>query len=210
MPIPLLIAVSCVVSYLLGAIPTGYIAGRLLKNIDIRGHGSKNMGATNVFRTLGKKAGTIVLLIDILKGVLPVVISGGLFGLSQPIFLVLMGVIAVAGHNWTIFLGFKGGKGVATSLGVLIGLSIVLPGIRLVLMWTMGTWITLFLISGFVSLSSIVASVVLPIAMVYYNAPFEIKVMSILLCVFVVFRHQANIHRLINHQENRVKLPWLK
>ena len=207
---PLSIAVSIIVSYLLGAIPTGYIAGRILKNIDIREHGSKNMGATNVFRTLGKGPGITVLLIDILKGILPVVVSAHLFDLRQPLMLVLFGITAVIGHNWTVFLGFKGGKGVATTLGVLIGLTIEVPGIRPVLLLTVAVWLVLFLLFGYVSLASIVAGVALPVLMVYFNAPFAIKVMSILLCLFVVFRHRTNITRLAQGQENRVKLPWFK
>ena len=114
-------ALSLVLAYFIGAIPTGYWAGRLLKGIDIREHGSKNMGATNVLRVLGKGPGIAVLLIDILKGVLPLTLIANLLGISDPLTLVLIGIAAVAGHNWTVFLGFKGGKGVATSLGVLIG-----------------------------------------------------------------------------------------
>jgi glycerol-3-phosphate acyltransferase PlsY len=106
---PLSIAVSIIVSYLLGAIPTGYIAGKLLKNIDIRQHGSKNMGATNVMRTLGKGPGIAVLLIDIFKGILPIVIFANIFDLREPLVLVAIGVASVIGHNWTVFLGFKGG-----------------------------------------------------------------------------------------------------
>ncbi len=210
MPMPLSIAVSILVSYLLGAIPTGYIAGRMVKNIDIREHGSKNMGATNVFRTLGMWPGIVVLLIDILKGVLPVVVFANIFDLHQPLVLVAIGVTAVVGHNWTVFLGFKGGKGVATTLGVLIGLAIEIPGIRPVLALTVAIWFVVFLLFGYVSLASIAAGVVLPVLMVYFNAPFVIKIMSILLCVFIVLRHRANITRLGSGQENRIKLPWFK
>lgn len=210
MPMPLSIAVSIILSYLIGAIPTGYLAGRFLKNIDIRQHGSKNMGATNVMRILGKGPGIVVLLIDILKGILPIVIFSSIFDLNEPLVLVVIGIMSVIGHNWTVFLGFKGGKGVATTLGVLIGLTIEISGIRPVLLITVGVWLVIFLISGFVSLASIAAGVALPVLMVYYNAPFALKVMSILLCVFVVIRHRANITRLAQGQENRIKLPYFK
>ena len=132
------IAFSCVIAYLVGAIPTGYWCGRLVKGIDIREHGSKNMGATNVFRVLGKGPGIIVLIIDICKGIIPIMVIANGFGFKDPLLLVLAGVIAVAGHNWTVFLGFKGGKGVATTLGVLFGLTMQVPGIRPVLFLVVG------------------------------------------------------------------------
>ncbi len=207
---PLSIVVSIICSYLIGAIPTGYLAGRILKGIDIRQHGSKNMGATNVMRTLGKGPGIAVLLIDILKGILPLVVFANVFGLDQPLVLVAIGVMSVIGHNWTVFLGFKGGKGVATSLGVLIGLAIEIAGIRPVLGLTIAVWLLVFLPSGYVSLASMTAGVALPVLMVYFNAPFALKVMSIVLCIFIVLRHRANLARLAIGQENKVPLPWLK
>ncbi len=210
MPMPLSIVVSIICSYLIGAIPTGYLAGRILKGIDIRQHGSKNMGATNVMRTLGKGPGIAVLLIDILKGILPLVVFANVFGLDQPLVLVAIGVMSVIGHNWTVFLGFKGGKGVATSLGVLIGLAIEIAGIRPVLGLTIAVWLLVFLPSGYVSLASMTAGVALPVLMVYFNAPFALKVMSIVLCIFIVLRHRANLARLAIGQENKVPLPWLK
>ncbi len=204
------IVFSLGLAYLVGAIPTGYWCGRLLKGIDIREHGSKNMGATNVFRVIGKGPGIIVLMTDVLKGMVATTLIPSLFGLSDPLPLVLCGVAAVAGHNWTIFLGFKGGKGVATSLGVLLGLAMVIPGMRPVLFFTLATWAGLFLGFGYVSLASVAAAVALPIFMVIFNAPFVLKAMSILLCLFIVFRHRSNISRLIKGQENRVKLPFHK
>ena len=202
------IAFSVVAAYILGAIPTGYLCGRLLKGIDIRQHGSKNMGATNVFRVLGKGPGIVVLLIDIVKGIVPTTLIANALGLNDPLVLVLIGTVAVAGHNWTVFLGFKGGKGVATTLGVLIGLAVQIAGIRPVLFLTLGAWLVLFLLSGYVSLASVAAAVALPVLMVAFNAPFPIKVMSILLCLFIVLRHRSNISRLINGQENRIKFPF--
>lgn len=206
----LAIVISVILAYIIGSIPTAYWFGRVFKNIDIRTQGSGNVGATNAFRVLGKKIGSIVLVIDILKGIIPTTIIPNLFGLTDPLVLVLLGVVAVCGHNWTVFLNFKGGKGIATSLGVLIGFAIQLSGIRPVLLIVMGTWTLLFLLSGYVSLASIIAAIVLPISMIYFDAPFAMKIMSILLCIFVVVRHHSNIRRLIEGRENRVNLPFFK
>lgn len=203
-------AINIIIAYFLGAIPTGYWAGKILKNIDIREHGSKNMGATNVLRVLGKGPGLTVLLIDILKGVVPVAVVARLLGLYDPLVLVLVAVAAVAGHNWTVFLKFKGGKGVATTLGVLIGLAIQIPGLRPVLLLTLLVWAAVFFPSGYVSLASITAAVALPVLMVVFNAPFVIVLMGIALSILVVLKHRANISRLLKGQENRIKLPYLR
>ncbi len=206
----LFLAVSAVLAYLIGSIPVAYIFGRVLKNLDIREHGSGNMGATNAFRVLGKGPGTIVLILDIIKGIIPVTIVANAFGLGDALSLVIIAVAAVAGHNWTVFLGFKGGKGMATSLGVLIGLAIQLPGLRIVLGLATLIWLVLFLSLGYVSLASISAAVALPILMVAFEAPFPMKAMAIVLCVFIVFRHRSNIKRLVKGQENRVSFPFRK
>lgn len=201
---------SIVVTYLIGAIPTAYIFGRVLKNLDIRKHGSGNVGATNAFRVFGKGPGVAVLIIDIVKGIIPTTLVADIFGLTDPLALVIIGLVAVAAHNWTVFLNFKGGKGIATSLGVLIGLTIQIPGLRSVLFCVLLSWITIFLVFGYVSLASIFAAVVLPSSMVIVNAPFVLIVMSIVLCTFIVFRHRTNITRLLQGKESRVKLPFHK
>ena len=206
----LFLAISALLAYLIGSIPVAYIFGRLLKNLDIREHGSGNMGATNAFRVLGKGPGTVVLILDIIKGIIPVTFLANAFGLGDALSLVIISVAAVAGHNWTIFLGFKGGKGMATSLGVLIGMAIQLPGLRIVLGLATLTWLVLFIIFGYVSLASIAAAVALPILMVTFEAPFPMKVMAIVLCIFIVFRHSANIRRLAKGQENRIAFPFRK
>ena len=206
----LYLAISAVLAYLIGSIPVAYIFGRVLKNLDIRENGSGNMGATNAFRVLGRGPGTIVLILDIIKGIIPVTILANAFGLGDALSLVIISVAAVAGHNWTVFLGFKGGKGMATSLGVLIGLAIQLPGLRIVLGLSTLVWLVLFIAFGYVSLASISAAVALPILMVAFEAPFPMKVMAIVLCIFIVFRHTANIKRLAKGQENRVAFPFRK
>jgi glycerol-3-phosphate acyltransferase PlsY len=206
----LFLAISVLLAYVIGSIPIAYIFGRVLKKLDIREHGSGNMGATNAFRVLGRGPGTAVLVLDIIKGMIPVTVIANAFGLGDSLSLLLIGVAAVAGHNWTCFLGFKGGKGMATSLGVLIGLALQVPALRTVLAIVTLIWLVLFLASGYVSLASITAAIFLPVLMVVYDAPFPITLMAIILCVFIVFRHRSNIKRLCRGQENRVFLPSYK
>ncbi len=197
-----------IVSYLIGSIPTAYLFGKWLKGIDIRQHGSGNVGATNVFRVLGKEAGIAVLALDILKGVMAVAIVADLLGLIENVHRIIMAICVVSGHNWTVFLKFKGGKGIATSLGVLIGLTARIVSIRPVLLVTVLVWVICFLVTAMVSISSIVAAVVLPIIMVVTNQPLEIIILGIIFCIFVVLRHRPNIKRLLNGQEARVPLPF--
>lgn len=198
------------ISYFLGAIPTAYITGRILKNIDIRKHGSGNVGATNVFRILGKWPGIVVLVLDILKGVVAVTSVGDIFALTEVGQRVLLALVAVVGHNWTVFLDFKGGKGIATSLGALIGLTVKIAFIRPVLLFTLLIWLAVFFATGFVSLASIVASIFLPVIMVWTNQEFPLVVLGAILCIFVVVRHRPNIKRLWDGQESRVPLPYFK
>lgn len=201
---------AVVFSYLIGSIPTAYIFGRLYKNIDIRQHGSGNIGATNVFRVLGKIPGITVLLLDIIKGVVPVVIIGDALGANAVWQRLLLAVAAVCGHNWTVFLQFKGGKGIATSLGVLIGLTIKIASIRPVLLWTLAAWIAAFLATATVSIASILAAIVLPLSMVFTSQPLEITCLGIVFCVFVILRHRPNIARIFAGQEPKVPLPFRK
>ena len=204
------IVLSVVITYFAGAIPTAYIFGRILKGIDIRKHGSGNIGATNAFRVLGKGPGAVVLAIDVLKGLVPLVVLANIFGFENPLILVFLGLVAVAGHNWTVFLNFKGGKGIATSLGVLIALAIQVPTVQPVLLVTVGVWVVVFLLSGYVSAASILAVVALPITMVIWSVPLPIIIMGIILCIFIVFRHRPNIQRLIEGKEPCVLLPTHK
>lgn len=201
---------AVVFSYLIGSIPTAYIFGRLYKNIDIRQHGSGNVGATNVFRVLGKVPGTIVLLLDIVKGIVPVVIIGDALGAQAVWQRLLLAVAAVCGHNWTVFLQFKGGKGIATSLGVLIGLTIKIASIRPVLLWTLAAWTAAFLATATVSIASILAAIVLPLSMIFTAQPVEITCLGIVFCVFVILRHRPNITRIFAGQEPKVPLPFRK
>ena len=206
----LFLAINVLLAYLIGSIPVAYIFGRVLKGLDIREHGSGNMGATNAFRVLGKGPGIVVLILDIIKGIIPVTLLANAFDLKDPWSLVLIAVAAVVGHNWTVFLGFKGGKGMATSLGVLIGLAVQFLVLRIILLWVLIVWLGLFLLFGYVSLASIVAAIVFPVLMVAFLEPLPLIMMSIILCVFIVFRHRSNIKRLAKGQENRVNFPFRK
>lgn len=205
-----MIFLAALISYLVGSIPTAYIFGKLYKGIDIREHGSGNVGATNVFRTLGKGPGFLVLFIDILKGVLAVVCVGDWFQLERVFQRIVLAVAVVSGHNWTVFLKFKGGKGIATSLGVLVGLAVKFAVLRPVLLWTVLVWIVCFLITAIVSISSIAAATALPIIMLVTNQSLEVVLLGVIFSVFVVVRHRSNIYRLLHGQEKRVPLPFHK
>ncbi len=199
-------------SFLIGSIPTGFWLGKILKGIDIRKYGSGNVGATNVFRVLGKQWGVVVLLIDIFKGIFAVVFLPILIGKSQAtdeVLRIALGISAIAGHNWSIFLGFKGGKGVATSLGVLIGLAVALGQLRLVLLFSIVIWLSIFLITGFVSLASIICALFLPVLVIILTKSKVLIIFSLLVAFFGLLRHKSNISRLLEKKENRVKFPWL-
>ncbi|MFH0828410.1 MAG: glycerol-3-phosphate acyltransferase, partial [Candidatus Omnitrophota bacterium] len=150
------IIISIFISYLVGSIPTAFIFGRIIKGIDIRKFGSGNVGATNALRVLGKKAGIAVLLLDVLKGVICILliqIAVARVNVSADIYRILAGISCICGHNWTIFLNFKGGKGIATTLGVLIGLAVETPGLGVMLICLVLIWVLSFLIFRIVSLS---------------------------------------------------------
>jgi len=205
-----MIIIGIILSYLIGSIPTAYIFGKTLKGIDIREHGSGNVGATNVFRVLGKKPGMVVLLLDILKGIIAVTIVSDLLGLTEVIHRVILAVVVVCGHNWTVFLKFKGGKGIATSFGVLIGLTIKIAVIRPVLFWVVLIWLVCFLATRIISVSSILAAICLPIIMVLTNQEITIICLGVMFCIFVTLRHKANIKRLFAGQEPRIPLSFGK
>ncbi|MBU1124974.1 MAG: glycerol-3-phosphate 1-O-acyltransferase PlsY [Candidatus Omnitrophica bacterium] len=196
-------------SYLIGSIPTAYILGRLLKGIDIRKFGSGNVGATNALRVLGKKAGILVLLLDVLKGFIPVFFIVNLVFsttalVSEETLGVILGISGICGHNWTIFLNFKGGKGVATTFGVLIGLAVKTVGLAYVVGVAVAIWISVFLVSRIVSLSSILAAASFPLlAIIFGQSPMVIGT-GILLSIFILMRHRSNFYRILQGKESRV------
>ncbi len=199
--INIIFALLC--SYLLGSIPNGYLLVKLLKGIDIRKYGSGNIGATNVMRVIGKGPGITVLLLDAAKGFLAVTVLAAVFyrqelPININILKILMGAFVIFGHNWTIFLGFKGGKGVATSAGVLLGFSpVVMIAAALV-------WVALVLITRYVSVSSILAAIAVPILMLVLNKPKEFFILTALMCPVIIYRHKSNIARLMQGKEPKI------
>jgi len=201
------IIAGIITSYLIGSIPTAFIFGKLLKKIDIRKFGSGNIGATNALRVLGKKVGISVLALDILKGIIPIFlvqIAGLPINISWDLFRILIGISCICGHNWTIFLNFKGGKGIATTLGVLIGLAWQTPGLGGILLLLVLIWILIFLLSRMVSLASIISGLFLPLLVVVFRQSPAIIYASIILALFVLIRHKSNISRLLHGQETRL------
>ncbi len=210
MPYAAALVLGLAAAFFCGSVPTAYVWGRRLKGIDIREHGSGNVGATNAFRVLGRGAGLAVLAIDVLKGLVAVVGIAAILGLSDTLGRVLLGTAAVAGHNWTPFLGFRGGKGIATSLGVLIGLALLTPGLGGVLAGVTILWAAVFAVSGYVSLASITAAFGLPFLMAAAGLDPVLLGLGVLFCIFVLVRHRPNIHRLRAGRESRVRLPWFR
>lgn len=194
-------------AYFLGSIPTAVWIGKAKYGIDVREHGSKNAGATNTFRVLGKKAGIVVLSVDILKGLLAVLLPFIFLKYNwnddHLIHLkILCGIIAVLGHIFPIYANFKGGKGVATSLGIITGIH---PQAALVVM---GVFLLIFIISNYVSLGAIIAAITFPttIHFVFKNENFVLTIFSIVLCLTVIILHHNNIKRLIQGNENKMNL----
>ncbi|MFH1046641.1 MAG: glycerol-3-phosphate 1-O-acyltransferase PlsY [Candidatus Omnitrophota bacterium] len=202
------VLLSLAASYLLGSVPVAYIISRALKGIDIRQHGSGNVGATNVFRVVGPAAGVTVFILDMLKGFIPVTIFADFAlhsetSIDMTLLRMLIGVVCICGHNWTIFLGFKGGKGMATSAGVILGLSLKIPALGMIMGLCVLIWILVFLISGYVSLASIIAAFGLPLLMIVFNQPFKLVIFGVVLCLFAVYRHKSNIKRMLQGEERR-------
>ncbi|MDD5255531.1 MAG: glycerol-3-phosphate 1-O-acyltransferase PlsY [Candidatus Omnitrophica bacterium] len=200
------IITGIIISYFLGSIPTAYLFVRAFKGVDIRSIGSGNVGATNASRVLGKGLGGVVLLLDILKGFLAVWMLGGFLiarGVSVPadVLRVLLGLACISGHNWTVFLNFKGGKGIATTLGVLLSLAAGSSGFRMVILLCLLTWIAVFVIRRIVSLASVVAAITLPVYMVLFKVSPVFIFTGILLTLFVLIRHKENIKRLLQGRE---------
>lgn len=187
--------ILAILSYFVGSIPIGYIVAKKIKGIDIREHGSGNIGATNVLRSIGAGPAIFVFILDILKGLIPVVAAKELIHPTSHLFIMLCGVIAVLGHTLSIFLNFKGGKGVATSLGVIIGLN------PLVALLGFGLWTVVLLLSKYVSLASIVAAISVPILMYVFRSPIVYTILTSIIAAYVLIKHHSNIKRLIQGNE---------
>ena len=206
---PLLHLLVLAVGYLLGSLPTGWLAGRWLAGIDLRQLGSGSTGATNVLRQLGKGPAMVVFLVDVLKGSAAVLLAKALLQPSgfTPItdwWVVAAGLAALAGHIWPVWLGWKGGKAVATGLGMLLGL---VPAVGLA---CFGTFLACLTLSRIVSLSSVVAALSLPLLMLgaFAGAGTGLRpaylALALLTTAMVVWRHRSNLQRLLAGQEPRL------
>lgn len=218
-----LLAVIILLSYLVGSIPTSIIVSKLAKGIDIREHGSGNAGGTNVMRVLGWKHGLLVILLDALKGVIAVVFIARLHYGSMPfqnatpfddftLIQIIAGIAAVIGHIWTVFAGFKGGKGIATALGML---SMI---ITVDMMIAVGVFIIVVLVSKYISLGSIIGAITVPLALIVRENIFHVDIQNyntllpfvISVSLLVIFTHRKNVVRLLNGKENKVNFSRKK
>ena len=185
-----------VLGYFIGALPTGLILVRVLRGEDIRKYGSGNIGAANVLRVAGPAVAAAVLLVDVLKGLVPVLLA--LRAGVAPWAVVAAGLATIAGHNWSVFLGFQGGKGIATSFGVLAGLSLQAALVAA------AVWIIVVAITRFSSLGSLLAVVSVPILLWRLRTPPEYVAFGIIASLLAIYRHRANIQRLVAGTELRI------
>ena len=185
-------------SYLLGAIPTSYLAARVCRGIDLREHGSRNLGATNLYRVLGWRFAIPVGLFDAAKGAIPVLLFAPRISASQVVAL-LCGVVAIVGHVFSVFVRFRGGKGVATAAGVMLALTPAALGVAALV------WAVLVYFTGYVSLGSITAAAVFPVAVFLLERPDrpEILWVDALVAAAIIWLHRTNIKRLLQGTENR-------
>jgi glycerol-3-phosphate acyltransferase PlsY len=191
-------ALCLVASYLIGAIPTSYVAARIFGGIDLRQHGSRNLGATNLYRVLGWRFALPVGLIDAAKGAIPVLVFAPLASDSE-LFALVCGITAVVGHVYSVFVRFRGGKGVATAAGVMLALTPVALAVSLVV------WVVLVYLTGYVSVGSIVSAAIFPLAVYLLEHPAmpEILWLDIGVAAGIIWLHRSNIQRLLNGTENR-------
>ncbi len=204
----MLIAINIILAYLIGSIPTAVWVGKYFHSIDIREHGSKNAGATNTFRVLGKKSGWLVLIVDVSKGVvaatLPFWFENYFVGYKDELLIMQLtaSFSAVCGHVFPIFAGFRGGKGVATSLGIVIGINPLAALICLLL------FLVVFVLSKYVSLGAITAATAFPFVS-YFVLKQDARIMiifTIVLSFLVILAHRRNISRLLKGEENKMNL----
>jgi glycerol-3-phosphate acyltransferase PlsY len=191
-------AAALAASYLVGAIPTSYLAGRLFRGIDLREHGSRNLGATNLYRVLGWRYAIPVGLFDAAKGLVPVLVFAPAAEASA-LFALLCGLTAVLGHVFSVFVRFRGGKGVATAAGAMLGLAPAALGVAFVV------WAALVFLTGYVSLGSIVAAAVFPLAVLLLEPPADPRMLwlDVLAAAAIIWFHRGNVRRLLKGTENR-------
>lgn len=197
---PFLLLVAC---YLLGSIPSSYIMGRLLKGIDLREHGSGNLGAANTFRVLGARAAVPVLLFDVGKGFLAVKLLS-MAGIHSIELTIVAALVAILGHNYSIFVRFSGGKGVGTTSGAFLAMSPLAVGICFLV------WLVMLLSFRIVSLASMAAAASLPLAIIMTNrfavgdTHVYVIILSIVVALLVIYKHRPNIHRLLEGTETKI------
>ncbi len=185
-----------IIAYFIGSISSGYLIGKFSRGIDIRNHGSKNAGATNAFRVLGKTAGVLTLFFDGLKGFV-VITAAQLMGFS-PTIVIFAGIAVIAGHNWPVFLGFRGGRGVATSIGIIFGIS-----------WQVFITVLIIgliplIITRYVSVGSLTGAVVFPWIMILFGEPLPYLIFAFIMSILAIVRHISNIKRLIAGTERKL------
>ncbi|OAB32632.1 acyl-phosphate glycerol 3-phosphate acyltransferase [Paenibacillus macquariensis subsp. defensor] len=190
--------ISLIMSYLIGSISFSVLLAKMLKGIDIRQHGSGNAGATNTLRILGKGPAIVVLCLDVLKGIIAVWLGKWLGG-DVAWIPALCGIAAIIGHNWPLYFHFRGGKGVATTIGVLVTLSFfpaLIAGIIAILS---------IVITRYVSLGSLIFVALTPVVMLLLGGyPWPTFWCSLIIVIFVVFRHRTNIVKIVQHRENKI------
>ena len=186
-----------VLGHVCGSVPSGLWLVQAFHGIDIRNYGSKNIGTTNVFRIVGPKTAVLVLIADAFKGILAVGIMSYFF--HNPLLDVVTALGALLGHNYSLFLGFNGGKGVATALGLLV---FMMPKVAVA---SFGIWLVCVLLTRYVSLGSIMAAIFTPPLAWYLGYPSAYVIFSVVAAFFVVLRHKENIHRLLTGTESKIK-----
>ena len=195
------------ICYLLGSLPFGYIVGKLFKKIDIREFGSGNIGATNAFRILGPSLASLVVMGDIGKGILSIYLLKYL-NIDSSLILTIAGLAVICGHDWSLFLGFKGGKGIATTFGVVFALNPIISILAVMV------WGVVLIISRYASLSSICAIISIFVFTILFKQPYEYIGFSAIIIILGIFNHKENIKRLKSKKESkfgeRVKIKKLK
>lgn len=193
-----MVVVLMIVAYILGSIPNALWIGKVFKGIDVREHGSKNTGSTNAARVLGAKLGILTLILDISKGAIPASIATML--LDSSISVILVGICAILGHSFSIFMKFKGGKAVATTVGVFI---VLVPGAILL---AAVIFFLVFGITRYVSLSSMIGAISLPIWIVLFYKNIPLTIFGIIIAILIIVRHKSNIQRLLNGTESKFSI----
>lgn len=191
------IALVITICYLLGSIPFGYIVGKMFKKIDIRELGSGNIGATNVFRMLGPSLASLVLIGDIGKGILSIYLVR-FFNIDNLLISTIAGLVVICGHDWSIFLGFKGGKGIATTFGVVFALNPTISILAVIV------WGIVLVTTRYASLSSILAIISILIFTILFKQPYEYIMFSAIILVLGIFNHKDNIKRLRSGNERKI------